>query len=124
MTTYYLKSLLLLITVFAISCGGNDDTSNVMECDNDALHTIDNAPGSMIYLTCYDAWGIVLDEALTDEDRTIGVSQDIKEEYKVEGLRVQVDACFYEFDLPLIFPDPTFWGFLYKMENFRIIEEE
>ncbi len=124
MKNYYLNTLLLLFVLFAISCSDDEDLTKVMECSGEALHTIDNAQGAMIYLSCYDAWGVLLDDALLDEDRTIGASKDIEEEYKVEGLRVQIDACFYEFDLPLLFPDPAFWGFLYNMENIEMIEQE
>lgn len=122
MTSQFLKSILLIALIGIISCG--DSTApDLIECPNDALHTISNAKGTMIYLTCYNAWGIELDESLIDGDRTIGASLNVDDSYQVEGLRVLIDACFYEFDLPLVLPDPAPWGYLYRMENFRIIEE-
>lgn len=121
---YFLKSLVLIFALSFIACSDDEDLTKAMECPDGALHTIDNATGSMIYLSCYDAWGVVLDEALLDEERTIGASKDIAKEYQVEGLKVEVDACFYEFDLPLQFPDPAFWGTLYNMENIRMIGTE
>ena len=123
MTSQVLKSLVLLIILCFVSCSDNNKPIDTMICPNDALHTIDNAPGSMIYISCYDAWGVKLDESLHADTQTIGASLEVAEEYRIEGLRVQVDACFYEFDLPLLFPDPAPWGSLYRMENFRLIEE-
>ena len=123
MTSQVLKSLVLLIILCFVSCSDSNEPIDTMICPNDALHTIDNAPGSMIYISCYDAWGVLLDNAINEEERTIGASLSVPEEYHIEGLKVQLDACFYEFDLPLLFPDPGFWGTLYNMENIRLIEE-
>jgi len=123
MTAHLLKSVLLLFVLGIVSCSDTKDPIDAMECTDDALHTINNATGSMIYMSCYEAWGVLLDDALVDEERTIGASLSVAEEYRTEGLRVQLDACFYEFDLPLQFPDPSFWGTLYNMDNFRLVEE-
>lgn len=126
MKAYFLKTLLIIFTIFLISCSnGSDDALPIIpiECPDDALHTVDGIMGEMIYLPCYDAWGVKLLETLTNENQTIGVSLDISEEYEIEELKVQLDACFYEFDLPLILPDPAPWGSLYRMENVRIVDE-
>jgi len=126
MKTYFLKTLLLIITLSFISCGDNsDDLSPIkpIECPDGALHTLDAVMCEMIYLPCYDAWGVELLEALSNENKTIGASLDIKEEYKIAGLEVQVDACFYEFDLPLLIADPAPWGSLYRMEDIRMVGE-
>jgi len=122
MTTHFLKSILLIALIGIISCE-DSNTPDVLECPNNALHTVNNAKGTMVYLTCYEAWGVELDDTLVDDAVTIGGSLDVDEAYKIEGLRVSVDACFYEFDLPLILPDPQPWGYLFRMEDFRIIEE-
>ena len=123
MKTYLLKSLLLILTISFISCSDDEDLTQATECPDAALYTIDKANGKMVYLGCYDAWGIELDEPLENEERTIGASLEIRKEYEVDGLRVQVDACFYEFDLPLVIADPAPWGQLYRMDNIRMVGE-
>lgn len=123
MKIYLLKSLALIFALSLISCSDDEVMTQVMECPDNALHTIDDATGTMVYLSCYNAWGVQLDEALPDEETTIGASLDVNESFQVEGLAVQIDACFYEFDLPLLFPDPVPWGMLYNMENIKMVGE-
>ena len=77
----------------------------------------------MVYLPCYDAWAVDLEESVHADGQTIVASLDIDESFEVEGMKVQADACLFEFDLPLLLPDPAPWGYLYRMENIEIEEE-
>lgn len=103
--------------LFAVSCG---DSEPEVRCADDALFERQEANGEMIFLMCYDAWGIKLDETASDDWHIIGASYDIPEEYKEEGLRVTLNGCFHTFDMPLLIPDPMPWGEMYVIKNFVI----
>ena len=114
----------MLFVLLSVSCESeNDNLKTTIECPDEALYTISDAYGTMVYLACYDAWGVRLDDSIHTDGGTIGASLDVEEVYKVEGLRVKVNACFYEFDLPLLLADPAPWGYLYVMENMAIVED-
>jgi len=116
MRLIYLKSLILLFEK-------SNDVKPILECLDTALEDISNANGAMVHLICYDAWAVKLDESLHNDGQTVVASLDIDESYEIEGMKVQVDVCLYEFDLPLLLPDPVPWGYLYRMENVQIVEE-
>jgi hypothetical protein len=122
MKLIYLKSFLFLFVLSSSSCEKSNDTP-VLECPDAALQEISNANGAMVYLGCYDAWAVILEESIHDDGQTVLASLDIDESFEVEGMKIQVDACLYEFDLPLLLPDPAPLGYLYKMENVQIVEE-
>lgn len=124
MKARHIISFLMLLALLFVSCEDkNDDLHATMECPEEAHHRLSNAYGSMVYLACYDAWGVRLDDSIHDDGDTIGASLEVIEDYKVVGLRVKVDACLYEFDLPLLLADPAPWPYLYVMENMDIVVE-
>lgn len=110
----------LLFGLLIISCG---DTEQELRCSADSLFEMENVSGEMMYLMCYDAWAIKLDEPNDAGDTVLGASYDIPEEFKQEGLRVSVSACFHTFDMELLFPDPVIWGQMYVIKNFQFAEE-
>jgi len=85
-----------------------------------ALQSLEGISGTMLFLGCYDSWAVLLNESIHPDGNTVLVSLDINPNYHVEGLNVTIDACLYEFDLPLLLPDPVIWGYLYRMENFDL----
>jgi len=116
-----LTAFFLFIVGFSImSCSNPDEELQPFECDDDALFSRENVTGSMFYLSCYDVWSIKLDELNAEGNHLYGASTEMPEEFKEEGLAVEFSACFYEFDLPLIFPDPSFFGETYVIRDFRI----
>jgi len=117
MINFILKSVLLLSILLVVCCDNNSDLNPITACPEDALHTINNAKGHMTYLYCYEAWAVVLDESLHDDAQTIIANLFVHEDYRVDSMRVKIDACLYEFDLPLLLPDPAPWGYLYRMDN-------
>jgi len=114
------KSLILFCGLFLFSCS---DSPEEIRCTEDALFERMVVGGTMIYLPCFDSWAIRLDETAVDDGKMFGASYDIPEEYKEEGLRVTLSACFHNFDMELILPDPAPWGLLYVIKNFQISEE-
>ena len=108
----------LLFTMFsATSCSDPEPT---FSCNTSALFSKECATGTMIFLSCYDSWAVRLDETNTDGIHLIDANPNISEEYKIDGLEVKIDACFYEFDLVLLFPDPALWGEMYVIQDFNI----
>lgn len=109
-----LKVLLLLSALFFISCGSDS------ECDADSLFSLENASGTMTYLSCFDSWVIRIDDP--QRGLIVGASMDIDESFEEEGLKVCVDACFLSFDLPLVSPLPTSFdnSTMSVIENFTI----
>ncbi len=112
--------LIMMITVS--SCSDSNNSEDLI-CDADALFNMEDAVGSMIYLTCYDSWAIRVDQMQGDTTQLIGASLDIPESFEVDGMQVSFTACFYEFDLPLLLPDPAPWGDLYVIRDFTIVQD-
>jgi hypothetical protein len=92
-------------------------------CDEDALFSRDDATGSMFFINCYQTWAVEMDELNDNGNPIYAASLDIDEDFHTEGMRVKFDACFYDFDLPLIIPDPSFFGEMYVIRDYEIEEE-
>lgn len=105
------------------SCSEAEQVAEI-RCEDDALFERVEATGTMYYLSCYEAWSIQMDELNADGNNLYAASLDIPEAFQVEGLKVRFAACFYPFDLPLIFPDPSFFGETYVVRNLEIVEGE
>lgn len=118
-----LRLLFVAALVTFLSCDDKVDINLPMECPEEALHTLGKATGKMVYLPCYGAWAVELDKSLHEDGGTMAASLDMDEAYKVDSMQVVVDACLYEFDLPLLLPDPGIWGYLYNLENFSVSQE-
>ncbi len=112
--------IMLFLSFLIISCNDNDEE---LRCSADSLFEMENVSGEMMYLMCYDAWAIKLDEPNDAGDTVLGASYDIPEEFKQEGLKVSTSACFHTFDMELLFPDPVIWGEMYVIKNFQFSEE-
>jgi len=124
-----LKSYLLIITtsillLSLISCGTDSNVIGEIRCEEDALFERVEATGSMYYLSCYESWSIQMDELNAEGNNLYAATLDMPEAFKQEGLQVKFAACFYPFDLPLIFPDPSFFGETYVVRNLEIVEDE
>ncbi len=92
----------------------------VLECDEQAIEIVEDMTGTMLYLACYDAWAVKLDESIREDDETIIASLDVDPRFQTDKMTVNIEACLHEFDLPLLFPDPVVFGYMYKMENFNL----
>jgi len=110
---------LIFLTLLIVSC----TKSEPFVCDDDALFSREAATGSMHFISCYESWSIHMDETTVDDGRMNAASLDIPSEFHIEGMRVKFDACFYQFDLPSIIPDPTPIGELYVIKDFSISQE-
>ena len=123
-----MKSInLALFTILALICSSVfysscTDPEVPHTCDDEALFSREGAKGMMLYLPCFDSWSVKLDE--TNEDgQIIAASYDISESLRVDSTRVIIDACFYEFDMELLFPDPAPWGDMYVIKDFEILTD-
>lgn len=116
---------ILLFPFFAllimVSCSDKEPVVEpVFTCYSEALFSRECAIGTMLFLSCYDSWSIKLDEKNADGDHLIAASLDIPESYKVNDLKAKIDACFCDFDLTLLFPDPVIWGEMYVIKDYNI----
>jgi len=116
--------LAIYLSFFFIMLGSTSCSEPEQElpftCDSDALLVREDVSGTMFYLMCYDAWSVRLDETNEEGIIVYAASVDIEDDYKIEGLQVSLNACFYNFDLQLLFPDPAIWGDMYVMKDFEI----
>ncbi len=112
--------LCALFSVCIISCSSSEEEISIIECDPDALFLRDSARGSMVFVPCYDVWAIEMDETNAAGNPLYAASKEISDEFSVEGLDVIFDGCFYDFDLPLIIPDPSFFGEIYLVRDYVI----
>lgn len=78
----------------------------------------------MLYLSCYDSWSIKLEETNEEGSHLIGASLDLPSAFKIDSLPVIIDACFHEFDLELLFPDPVLFGEMYVIKDYNISATE
>jgi len=109
----------LFILSALFSCSKKDF---VLACGDDSLFSMEEVTGEMIYLPCYDSWAVKIEQ--DSQVPIIAASLDIPDYLKVEGLPVVLSGCFYDFDLPLILPDPAPWGDMYVVRDFLIEIEE
>ncbi len=117
----------IIILISFCSCGEKEELIDLkqepIECNSDALFSREEVSGIILYLPCYDSWAIKLDETNDDDQHLIAASMDVPESYQMDGLAVRLSACFYEFDLELLFPDPALWGEMYVIKNFQLDAE-
>ena len=121
MKSYTLANLTLLIVIsLSLFCNACTDPEAPHTCDDEALFLREEATGMMVYLPCYDSWAVKLNETNIDGTHKIGASYDLAESLKVDSTIVKIDACFYEFDMELLLPDPAPWGDLFVIKDFEI----
>ena len=115
----YILSVLVALC-FSLLFSACSDPEMPLNCDAEALFLREEATGRMVYLTCYDSWAVRLDETNEEGIQLIAASREISESLRVDSTRVILDACFYEFDMELLYPDPAPWGDLYVIRDFEI----
>jgi len=122
-TSYFQLSLLFALAFTLLSITSCSDPEPLpLTCDSESHFKKEGAVGTMLYLPCYESWSIKINEANVDGDgqAIIAASLDIPTEYHVADKKVKLDACFYDFDLPLILPDPAPWGDMYVIKDYNI----
>ena len=114
---------LALFTVLALLslsvCFNACSDPETHSCDDEALFSREEATGMMVYLPCFDSWAVRLDETNVD-GHLFAVSRDIRESLHLDSTVVKIDACFYEFDMEPLLPDPALWGDMYLIKDFDI----
>lgn len=117
----------IFILISFCSCDEREELIDLkqepIECNSAALFSREDVSGIMVYLPCYDSWAIKLNETNEDDSHLIAASKDVPESYQMDSLAVRLSACFYEFDLELLFPDPAPWGEMYVIKDFQLVAE-
>ena len=118
----FIRTALMGLLCFSIvvSCSTPEEAVSMFTCEDEALFSRTEAKGTVIYLACYDAWAIVMDETNDAGDVLIAATTEMPDNFRIVGIEVVFDACFYEFDLPLLLPDPVIFGELYVIQDFEI----
>ncbi len=120
-----IKCFILTVVILSFSsCSDKSDNDPLVCNDPDTLLVLEDRAGTMKYLPCYDSWAVDVDDLDNDTCSIIGASKDISDEFKSDGMAVTISGCYYEFDLPLLLPDPAGWCDLYVIRNFSISEAE
>lgn len=86
-----------------------------MECDGTCLFQEFDLDAQMNFYSCFETWGFTYAE--NDSLLRVGLLPDVPKRFHEEGLPVRVSASFYENDIPLSFPDPSFFGEMYRAET-------
>ncbi len=122
MKAFITASMIGLLGLSIISsCGNQQEEMSILTCEDDTLFSRVCAKGIVFFIPCYDAWAIKMDEKNAAGDHLIAVSKEMPDIFRIDGLEVVFDACFHEFDLILLFPDPSFFGELFIIKDFEIM---
>jgi len=114
-------SLAILFAFLTLnSCTKNEQETQPFICPQEALFQRVGATGTMLYLPCYESWSIKLEETNPEGIHLIAASLDIPTAFQIDSLEVKIEACFYEFDLELLYPDPVPWGEMYIIKDYNI----
>lgn len=104
---------IFLFALLFISCDRNS-CEKTMECDGACLFNKVELAANMTYMSCFDTWGV---SYVNEEDiLVVGLVPDLKSSFEEENLPVMFSASFYANDIPLQFPDPGFFGEVYRAD--------
>ena len=113
-----MRTLIICLTIIVSIISCKEPIDDNMDCTGECLFTKANATGIVSYTDCYQKWSITFD---ADDLQAIIINPD--EKIKVEGLKVEVDAIFFDNDFPFLLPDPP-GPIQHKIEirNYQILD--
>jgi len=90
------------LILFMMSC----DRSENIVCEGECEFVIENTQAEMVYMNCFEKYGIKT--VHPDDDKIIiyGIPESVKEKFQVDGKTVTFTAKFRPNTLQPIFPDP------------------
>ncbi len=99
--------------ILLASCNSNCDKS--MVCDGACLFEEHELEATMNFYSCYETWGFAY--VVNDSLLRVGLLPDVAKRFQEADLPVRLSATFYENDIPLSFPDPSFFGEMFRAET-------
>jgi len=113
-----MKAFIFCFAIIIGTIGCDKSSVDDMACIGDCLFTEVERTGTISYTNCYEQWAITFDD---DDSQAIIIDPD--DALKIEGLRVEVDAIFYDNDFPFLMPDPP-GPIIYKIEirSYKILD--
>ena len=102
-----LRYLLLCFVLSSVYCDKPSLKGAGIICPDSCLFSLDNAPGTIIKMDCFDRFAIMSKHPETQET-IYGIPDNLDDKFQEIGKDVHFSGIFRANDLQPTFPDPSF----------------